>query len=178
MATISSKNHITENIIDMNSHITIDIEARAKAGRENFLRGYNCAQAVIAAFADIYPTDAIDTQLRMAASFGGGMARLRLTCGAVCAMAMLAGLENGSATPADIESRTRNYALVQQLAAEFKEENDSLVCATLLGLRTGTVEPPRPSERTAEYYRSRPCPRLVECACRIYARHLAEKFSK
>ena len=35
----------------------IDIEARAKAGRENFLKGYNCAQSVIAAFADIYPSD-------------------------------------------------------------------------------------------------------------------------
>ncbi len=45
----------------------IDIEARAKAGRENFLKGYNCAQSVIAAFADIYPSDDIDTLLRLSA---------------------------------------------------------------------------------------------------------------
>ena len=74
-----------------------------------------------------------------------------------------------------MEARTRNYALVQELAAKFKEENDSLICAELLGMRTGKIEPPRPSERTTEYYRERPCPRLVGCACRIYARHLANK---
>ena len=85
----------------------IDIEARAKAGRENFLNGYNCAQSVIAAFADIYPSDDIDTLLRLSASFGGGMGRLRMTCGAASGMFMLAGLENGSATPRNMEARTR-----------------------------------------------------------------------
>ena len=74
-----------------------------------------------------------------------------------------------------MEERTRNYALLQEWAAKFKEENDSLICASLLGMRTGKIEPPRPSERTTEYYRERPCPRLVECACRIYAHHLANK---
>ena len=52
----------------------IDIEARAKAGRENFLKGYNCAQSVIAAFADIYPSDDIDTlcacRLRLVVAWG------------------------------------------------------------------------------------------------------------
>ncbi len=152
-----------------------DIEARAKAGRENFLEGYNCAQAVVATFADLYPEADVEALLRLSASFGGGMGRLRMTCGTVSGMMMLAGLDNGTATPADMEARTRNYALVQELAAKFKAENDSLICATLLGLRTGTVEPPRPSERTAEYYRKRPCPRLVESACRIFAEYLASK---
>ncbi len=152
-----------------------DIEVRAKAGRENFLKGYNCAQAVVATFADLYPEADVDALLRLSASFGGGMGRLRMTCGTVSGMMMLAGLDNGSPTPADMDARTRNYALVQELAAKFRAENDSLVCATLLGLRTGTIDPPRPSERTAEYYRERPCPRLVECACRIFAEYLACK---
>ncbi|MDO4511591.1 MAG: C-GCAxxG-C-C family protein [Bacteroidales bacterium] len=156
----------------------IDIEARAQAGREYFQKGYNCAQAVVAAFADVYPEDDINTLMRLAASFGGGMGRLRMTCGAVTGMFMLAGLENGSATPVDLDSRARNYALVQELAAKFKEESDSLICATLIGLRVGTIEPPRPSERTAQYYRQRPCPRLVETACRIYAQHLINSQKK
>lgn len=149
----------------------IDIEAREKAGRDFFLQGYNCAQSVVAAFCDLF-TDDRDTMLRMAASFGGGMARLRLTCGTVSGMAMMAGLECGSPMPGNMPARTANYALVQQLAAAFKQENDSLVCRELLGLRTGQVEPPCPSERTADYYRQRPCPMLVSCACRIYAQHL------
>ena len=150
-----------------------DIEQCANRGVELFKQGYNCAQAVALAFADLY-ADRIsrDTLAAMAASMGGGMGRLRLTCGAVTGMALLAGLENGPSNPGDMTARTANYALVQQLAAEFKAENDSLICAELLGLRSGQVEPPRPSERTAAYYKARPCPKMVECACRIYARHL------
>ena len=150
----------------------IDIEERARLGEQNFLKGFNCAQSVVAAFADLFPDADVNQLLKVAASFGGGMGRLRMTCGAVTGMFMLAGLVNGSSTPGNQEARAQNYALVQQLAAQFKEENDSLICEQLLGLRSGQIEPPRPSERTAEYYRSRPCPKLVACACRIFARHL------
>ncbi len=152
----------------------INVEQRAETGRNNFLSGYNCTQSVLAAFADLHPDIPKDTLMRIAASFGGGTGRLRLTCGAVNALAMLAGLENGNPEPGNLDARARNYALVQEFAAKFREENDSLVCAELLGLRSGKIEPPRPSERTAEYYRARPCPKLIECACRIYASHLLE----
>ncbi|MBR1726760.1 MAG: C_GCAxxG_C_C family protein [Muribaculaceae bacterium] len=151
-------------------HTCVDVEERGERGRNNFLTGLNCAQSVVAAFADLFPDADLDTAMRMAASFGGGMGRLRLTCGAVSGLAMLAGLECGAAT-GDLDARARNYALVQQLAAEFKAENDSLICAELLGLRSGQIDPPRPSKRTTDYYRSRPCPVLIACACRIYARH-------
>lgn len=150
----------------------IDIEARAQAGKQHFLSGYNCAQSVVAAFADLYPEHDAHTLLSLAASFGGGMGRLRMTCGAVTGMFMLAGLENGNPEPGNMEARTRNYALVQQLGKAFEAENDSMICATLLGLRTGKIESPHPGSRTPEYYRSRPCATLVECACRIYARLL------
>ena len=153
----------------------LDVEARAEQAVNNFKSGYNCAQSVVAAFANLFPEVDTDQLLKVAASFGGGMGRLRMTCGAVTGMFMLAGLENGSSTPGNQETRAQNYALVQELAAEFKQENDSLICAELLGLRSGQIEPPRPSERTTEYYRSRPCPKLVACACRIFARHLANK---
>ena len=163
------------NITEMSTK-PIDIDERGERGRQNFLGGLNCTQSVVAAFSDLFPDDDPLTLLRMAASFGGGMGRLRLTCGAVTGLAMLAGLENGPTT-GDMAARTRNYALVQRLAEEFKRENDSLICSELLGLRTGAVEPPRPSDRTTEYYKARPCPRLIECACRIYARHLNEDNS-
>jgi C_GCAxxG_C_C family probable redox protein len=153
----------------------IDIEERARLGEQNFLKGFNCAQSVVATFADLFPEADAEQLLKVAASFGGGMGRLRMTCGAVTGMFMLAGLENGSNTPGNLDARAKNYALVQELAAQFKQENDSLICAELLGLRSGQIEPPRPSERTTEYYRSRPCPKLVACACRIFARHLANK---
>jgi hypothetical protein len=71
-----------------------EIEARVARGVELFKSGYNCAQAVVGAFADLYGVPQ-DVALRMSASFGGGMGRMRLTCGAASGMFMLAGLENG-----------------------------------------------------------------------------------
>lgn len=157
----------------MNSNVTINADERAARGAQFFSQGYNCAQAVALAFADLYADRVTPEALTLiTASFGGGMGRMRLTCGTVSGLAVLAGLENGTLDPTDMAHRTANYALVQKLAGEFKAENDSLICGELLGLRSGQVQPPRPSERTTEYYKARPCGKLVECACRIYARHL------
>ena len=149
-----------------------DIEARVKRGVELFKSGYNCAQAVVGAFADLYGVPQ-DVALRMSASFGGGMGRMRLTCGAASGMFLLAGLENGCATTESPQKRAENYALVQELAAEFKEVNGSLTCAELLGLRTGKTESPTPNARTQEYYKNRPCAMMVESACRIFAKKIS-----
>ncbi len=145
-----------------------EIQSCVERGVELFKSGYNCAQAVVGAFAHIYGIPE-DVALRMSASFGGGMGRMRLTCGAASGMFMLAGLENGCATTESPEKRAENYALVQSLAERFKEENGSLTCAELLGMRTGKIEPPTPSARTQEYYKARPCAMMVESACRIFA---------
>ena len=111
----------------------------------------------------------------MSASFGGGIGRMRLTCGAVSGMMILAGLDNGSAVGGDNEQRTKNYELARELAEKFKEVNGSITCAELLGLRAGTVEPPKPDERTADYYKKRPCVEMVKSACEIYANYLKEE---
>ena len=75
-------------------------EDRISRAIENFKKGYNCSQSVVAAFADLYGIDEA-TALRMSASFGGGIGRMRLTCGTACGMFMLAGLETGSTAPSD-----------------------------------------------------------------------------
>ena len=72
----------------------VNVEERVERGKEWFKKGYNCSQAVVAAYADVYDLD-INLALRMAASFGGGIGRMRLTCGTVSGMGILAGLENG-----------------------------------------------------------------------------------
>lgn len=70
----------------------------------------------------------------MASAFGGGIGRMRETCGAACGLFMLAGLEKGATKGSDRESKAATYALVQELAAKFKEETGSLRCSDLLGL--------------------------------------------
>ena len=62
---------------------------------ENFKQGYNCSQSVFLAFADRYGIDD-ETALKISASFGGGMGRMREVCGCMSAMALIAGFETGS----------------------------------------------------------------------------------
>lgn len=147
-----------------------EIELRVERAKALFKQGFNCSQAVCAACADIYGIDE-QTALRIAASFGGGIGRMRQTCGAACGMFILAGLENGSATPGDAEGKKQNYTLVQDLAAKFKQENSSLICAELLGIAPKPQEP-TPEARTENYYQKRPCVEMVANAVRIYLEEL------
>ena len=151
----------------------LDVEEREAAGEANFRRGYNCAQSVMLTFADIYGLSE-ELALRVSASFGAGMGRMRMTCGAVSGMFLLAGLENGSVIAGDLVGRGRNYESVRELAEKFKVETGSIICAELLGLKPAQIkeESSRPSARTADYYRKRPCPKMVGLACRIYAEFL------
>ena len=150
-------------------------EDRIEKAYALFMKGYNCAQSVTAAFADLYGLTE-EQALLASASFGGGMGRMRLTCGTVTGMFLLAGLESGTANPDDRELKARNYAMVRELAERFKAENGSIVCSELLQMGNKT-ESAMPSERTAAYYKKRPCPELVRCAARIYAQMLEEKKS-
>ena len=147
-----------------------EIQSRVERAKELFHLGFNCSQAVFAACADIYGMDE-PMALRLAASFGGGIGRMRQTCGAACGMFLLAGLENGSAIPGDAEGKKNNYTYVQHLASKFKDENGSLICAELLGIAPRPQEP-TPEARTEAYYKKRPCADMVASAVKIYLESL------
>lgn len=140
--------------------------------RQNFLNGYNCAQAVFCAFCDVTGMDEREA-LRLSSSFGGGMGRLREVCGAVSGMFMAAGLLYGYDDLEDKSLKAAHYARIQELAARFSSQEKSLICRELLGL-TETHSAPEPSDRTQEYYQSRPCPRIVETAARILDQYIEE----
>ena len=149
-------------------------EDRIQKAVELFKSGYNCSQSVVAAFADMYGFTQ-EQSLRMAASFGIG--RMRETCGAACGLFLVAGLKTGATEAADREGKAANYAVVQELAAEFKKRNGSLICAELLGLKKKEPVSTIPEERTAQYYSKRPCAKMVEEAARIWVEYL-EKHPK
>ena len=122
---------------------------RVEKAVELFKSGYNCSQSVVAAFADMYGFTQ-EQALRMSASFGGGIGRMRQTCGAACGMFLLAGLEKGAVDGKDREGKAANYALVQQLAEEFRKRNGSMICAELLGLKKPEGSS-MPEARTEQY---------------------------
>lgn len=155
-----------------------DIEERTAKARRLFKEeGYNCCQAVVLAYNDLFGLDdALAASL--SSGFGGGMGRMREVCGSVSGMVMLAGLIAPAADPSDKEWRTRNYALVQEVAGEFRKINGSIVCRELLGLvpigssASAPKESPEPSDRTPEYYKKRPCEELVGISARIIGEKL------
>jgi C_GCAxxG_C_C family probable redox protein len=111
----------------------------------------------------------------MSASFGGGIGRMRETCGAACGLFLLAGLETGATEGADRNGKAANYALVQELAEEFKQRNGALRCADLLGLSKKEPVVSTPEARTDQYYAKRPCVKMVEEAARIWCEYLQKQ---
>ena len=107
-------------------------EERMIKARELFLQGYNCSQSVFCAYAEDNGIP-MELALKVSASFGGGIARMRETCGAVCGMAMLVGFEKGQILPNDPQQKQINYKAVQDLAKQFKEKYGSIKCSELLG---------------------------------------------
>ena len=131
---------------------------------ELFLGGYNCAQAVAVAFCDVTGLEK-DFAAKLSSSFGGGMGRLREVCGAVSGMLMVVGLLYGYVTPGEEDIRKKeHYQLVQELAGKFQAEVGSIVCREIL---KNPPSDPNPTPRTAEFYKTRPCARMVMLAAKI-----------
>ncbi len=147
---------------------------RADKAKEYFLNGYNCAQAVAMAFADLMKMDTY-TAARLTSGFGGGMARMREVCGSVSGMAFVMSSLYGYGSADEVESKKRLYGEIQQLADEFKAQNGSVVCRELLGLNKPGADDPTPEPRTAQYYQKRPCHELVWCSADILERYINNK---
>lgn len=134
---------------------------RADDAKAYFLEGYNCAQSVLLAFADRTGMKKEDLAA-IALPFGGGMGRLRETCGAVSGGALAIGLLCREKSKAEI------YALVHAFGERFREENGSLNCGALLaGAGVHPAPAAVPEARTPTYYKKRPCPELVFSAAAI-----------
>lgn len=134
-----------------------------------FVNGYNCAQSVAMAFSDVTGLDE-KTTAKMISSFGGGMGRLREVCGAVSGMLFVAGILYGYDAP-DQTAQMAHYARVQELAGKFRETAGSIVCREILN---NPPSDPKPTPRTEEFYKQRPCVRLVVLAAQILDEYIAQ----
>lgn len=148
------------------------MEERIKRAEELFMQGFNCSQSVVAAFADLYGYSE-QQALSLSAGFGAGIGRMRLTCGAVCGLVVLAGMHCGSNVAGDRDQKSDCYRVVQLLSERFRLLHGSICCADLLKLKKGAPLSCVASERTPEYYKSRPCVSQVVSAARIFADFLS-----
>lgn len=130
-----------------------------------FKSGMNCSQAVAVAFADEMKLDK-DFVAQLTLGFGGGMGRMREVCGAVSGMTFVL-----SAIYVH-DDKAKMYERVQYVANKFKEETGSVVCRELLGLNTKGADDPIPEKRTQEYYKKRPCSKIVFLCADILEEYL------
>ena len=137
---------------------------------ELFLSGYSCSQAVVVAFCDVTGLDK-DFAAKISSSFGGGMGRMREVCGAVSGMLMVAGILYGYDTPGEDSAKRAHYQRVQALAGEFRQQIGSIVCREIL---KNPPSDPNPTPRTAEFYKARPCARMVMLAAKLLDDYMAE----
>ena len=147
---------------------------RAEEARKLFKEGYACSQAVSMAFSDVVNINK-EILSKISLPFGGGLGRLRLTCGAVSGMAMILGLV--FTDPAnEKDSKLKVYEITRELVSKFEKQNGSIICKELLEGSNLKVEVAgKPEERTNEYYQKRPCDELVYDAAKILEEYLKEK---
>jgi C_GCAxxG_C_C family probable redox protein len=129
-----------------------------------FLSGLNCSQAVFSTYCEELGLEK-EIALKIASSFGGGMAHLNETCGAVTGAFMTLGLKYGRTKADDLAAKEKNYSLVQEFTKRFKEINGSIKCTELLGYDLSTEDG---LKRATEEKRFRTnCPKYVEDAAKI-----------
>jgi C_GCAxxG_C_C family probable redox protein len=104
-----------------------------------FAKGFNCAQAVLSACGKKFGLDQ-ETALKVAGAFGGGMARMGETCGAVTGAFMVIGLQHAKIKEGDDAAREKTYAKVRDFVVRFKARNKTIVCRELLGCDLSTPD--------------------------------------
>ncbi|MDD6012209.1 MAG: C-GCAxxG-C-C family protein [Oscillospiraceae bacterium] len=147
-----------------------------KAG-ELFLEGFNCSQSVFTAFCDRFGLNE-ETAKRISAGLGGGVGRMREVCGAVSAAAMVLGSLRAGVTGDDKESKKENYDLVQEFARRFEAIHSTVICREMLKRPASLQEGTLPENRTPEYYKNRPCLKVVEDAAGILEEMIGEYEKK
>lgn len=113
----------------MESHVQKAIDLHHK--------GYNCAQAVVCAYCDLFGLDE-ETAYRASEAFGFGMGQMEV-CGALSGACMLAGLKNSGGLAAVGKTKAETYKIDRTLAAAFREKNQSVLCRELKGVESGKV---------------------------------------
>ncbi len=135
--------------------------------KDNYRAGYNCCQAIVLAFCDRYNLDE-ETALKISCSFGGGMGRMKEVCGAVCAMAIVAGLETGNVDPKNKDAKQMNYEMTRYLTQKFQRENGSIYCSELTSLEG--IDVATKIQEKDGYYKKKPCIEYVADCARILSK--------
>lgn len=112
---------------------------RSERAISYFKDGFNCTQAVLAAFAPDFNLPE-RTALMIASPFGSGMGRTQNVCGAVSGAIMAIGLRYGKGSREEDDRREDAYARTARFLELFKAAHGSINCRDLIGVDLSTPE--------------------------------------
>lgn len=136
-----------------------------------FEEKYHCSQAVLAAFSEEYGLSK-ENALKIGGCFGSGM-RKGEVCGACTGALMVLGLKYGKSRIEDMDSKIKSDEVCDKFLDEFKRENGSYLCNTLLGCDISTKEGVQYALDNELFTKF--CPKMVKSAVMITEKILDEK---
>ena len=135
------------------------MESRVKVAMEKHSKGYNCAQAVVCAYCDLFGIKEEDA-FKMSEGFGAGMGNMNGPCGALTAVYILAGLKKSSGSIENGITKAKTYKDVSEIGDEFVDMNQTMICRELKGLDGNGVR--------------RTCSGCVEDAAKLVEKYLLD----
>jgi len=114
-----------------------EIERRVARAHELHESGFNCAQAVACACADLLGIEE-ETAFKMTEGLGGGMGGFTETCGAISGGCAIIGYATSDG-PHNPNTKGSTYKKTRQLVERFGAQNGSTLCKELKGLTGGPV---------------------------------------
>jgi len=129
-----------------------------------FNTGLTCSQAILSTYGDEFGLDR-ELALKLSCAFGGGMACMAETCGAVTGAFMVIGLKHGRTRAKDVRVKNKTYELAKEFISQFRSRNGSIICRELLGLDISTPEGMRLAKKRKLFTTA--CPNYVKDAAQI-----------
>lgn len=126
-----------------------------------FAEGYNCAQSIFSTYSPDFGLDKV-TALKISSAYGGGIARMGETCGAVTGAMMIIGLKYGGIAADDKQAKERNYELVREFVNKFVQCHGSIKCKELLDCDISNPEGAKTAKEKQLF--TTLCPKYVEDA--------------
>jgi C_GCAxxG_C_C family probable redox protein len=108
-----------------------NVSHRENKAAEIFLKGFNCAQAVLSAFCDEFNVDR-ELALKLSCGLGAGMGRRQEVCGAVTGGIIVIGIKHGRGENDDRQAMEKTYLKTRDLLNRFESEHGSCICRMLL----------------------------------------------
>lgn len=140
--------------------------ALTRLAEARFQQGYSCSQTVFAVLSGRFEVDTA-LALRVAAGFGGGLARSGGVCGCVTGAVMAIGLLQQDISPqGNREAKEQTCEASQRFMREFTRRHGSIQCAELLGCDISTPAGLRRA-RSEGLFEQR-CPALVGGAVGLF----------